>query len=185
VISTSQGALSASRPSIGAISSIRLLVVCGSNPKNSFLTPPNLSTQAHPPGPGFAETGAVRYRDMVPYLAMLLKSWKLLVRFFCLRGQSAGSNLWSSCFSWVSLLNQTRVLTPGFGGLHRIQKSPQFQKRLKRMGGDAISSSMLWSILQGLFPHRRAVSSSVSHLCRSPGALRGATPQSAISSGLW
>ena len=51
MISTSQGSFRASRPWIGAINSIRLFVVCGSNPKNSFLTPPNLRMQAHPPGP--------------------------------------------------------------------------------------------------------------------------------------
>src|SRR5258706_16286778 len=44
---------------IGAISSIRLLVVRGSNPKNSFFTPPNRGTQAHPPGPGLPKTRAV------------------------------------------------------------------------------------------------------------------------------
>jgi hypothetical protein len=51
--STLQGCLRALRPSIAAIISMRLLVVCASPPETSFSTPPNRSSAAQPPGPGF------------------------------------------------------------------------------------------------------------------------------------
>src|SRR5215218_11361811 len=47
-----QGRFSASNPAAAAVSSIRLLVVSGSNPDSSFSTPRNTRIAAQPPGPG-------------------------------------------------------------------------------------------------------------------------------------
>lgn len=50
-----QGFFRASSAEIAAINSMRLLVVCGSPPFNSFSTSPNLRIAPQPPGPGFPE----------------------------------------------------------------------------------------------------------------------------------
>ncbi|MCY1210909.1 hypothetical protein D3C87_829510 [compost metagenome] len=50
--STLQGRLSAARPSITAVSSMRLLVVLSSPPNSSFSVGPDLSHAPQPPGPG-------------------------------------------------------------------------------------------------------------------------------------
>src|SRR5690348_1605871 len=49
---TRHGRFSASSAAIAAISSMRLLVVAGSPPDNSFSTAPWRSTAPQPPGPG-------------------------------------------------------------------------------------------------------------------------------------
>ena len=47
-----QGSLSADRPSMAAVSSMRLFVVSASPPDSSFSKPPQRSMAAQPPGPG-------------------------------------------------------------------------------------------------------------------------------------
>src|SRR5579863_3665688 len=53
MISTLQDSFRARSPSTAACSSIRLFVVCGSEPYISRFVSPNRRMQAQPPGPGF------------------------------------------------------------------------------------------------------------------------------------
>ena len=65
VRSTTQGFFSASSAEIAAINSMRLLVVCGSPPFNSFSTSPNCRIAPQPPGPGLPEQApSVKIVDM-------------------------------------------------------------------------------------------------------------------------
>src|SRR6266436_9466460 len=52
MISTSHGSFSARKPSIAAVNSMRLFVVCASDPNSSRLRSPYRRIHAHPPGPG-------------------------------------------------------------------------------------------------------------------------------------
>ena len=49
---TAQGCFSEDSASIGAVSSMRLLVVSASPPNSSLLCPPELRNAPQPPGPG-------------------------------------------------------------------------------------------------------------------------------------
>ncbi len=63
--STVHGRFSASSAAIAAISSMRLLVVCGSPPFSSFSCSPKVRIAPQPPGPGIARAGAVGVDDDV------------------------------------------------------------------------------------------------------------------------